>query len=357
MTPAPRTRRRTTVWVAGGVFAVATAVVFWVVAVSSASAGAASVLIGPLDERSLLTLTPLLAFASLCVGLWGIEAPRGMLPLKVIGVVLAGCAGALAAFVSLITVDARVTPVLYAGCDTGYVVVERSFLMGSSGTVYRQDGAFIGTEVGRTSGDNGFQPFSMGGYAVTEEQGTLTVSYAVNRPVPSMGVTGGGPSISLPVLDGRAPHCAPGAGSGPTPAPTTPSAEPEPAPEPVTVTAIDRDLREMIGASFAAASGTVVDASGAPLDASTLPISSAPCTDAPGTRREVQIGFRTGDNTRSLASILAVWDEAGYEKDRAMREDIRYSEDLPVSRVSLTDTSSIDGLLHLTSTSVCIPSS
>lgn len=353
MTPAPRTRRRTAVWIAGGVFAVATAVVFWVVAVSSASAGAASVLIGPLDQRSLLTLSVLLALTSLFVGLWSIEAPRRMLPLKVIGVVLAGCAGALAAFVSLMTVDARVTPVLYAGCDTGYVVVERSFLMGSSGTVYRQDGAFIVTEVGRTSGDNGFQPFSMGGYAVTEEQGTLTVSYSVNRPVPSTGVTGGGPSISLPVLDGRTPHCAPGTGSGPTPTPTSPSAEPDP----VTVKAIDRDLREMIGASFAAASGAVVDASGAPLDASTLPISSAPCTDAPGTRREVQIGFRTGDNARSLESILAVWDEAGYEKDRAMHEDIRYSEYLPVSRVSLKDTSSIDGLIHLASTSVCIPSS
>ena len=122
-----------------------------------------------------------------------------------IGVVLATCAGALAALAAVFTVDANVTPVLHRGCDTGYVVVERSFLMGSSGTVYRQDGAFIVTQVGWSSGDNGHQPFSMGGYAVTEERGMLTVSYAVNRPVASTGVTAGsGTSRSLPAY-GAAP--------------------------------------------------------------------------------------------------------------------------------------------------------
>ncbi|PRB25331.1 hypothetical protein CQ037_14900 [Microbacterium sp. MYb50] len=224
--------------------------------------------------------------------------------------------------------------------------------MGSSGTVYRQDGAFIVTQVAMTSGDNAYQPFSMGGYAVTEEQGTLTIDYAVNRPVASMGVTAGsGTSVSLPVLDSRTPQCGlrPGADPFADPIPTRPSAEPATAP------AVESDMREIIGASFAAASGTVVDASGAPLDASTLSMISTPCTEGAGTRREVQIGFRTDDNTRSVERILAVWDQAGYEKDRAMHEDIRYSETLPIARLGIKDTSSIDGLIHLTSASVCVP--
>lgn len=352
MTPAPRSSRRTVTWVAGGVFAFATAVVFWVVTVSSASSGTASVLIGPLDERSLLTLSVFLAFAALCVGLWSVEAPRWMLPLKVIGIVLASCAGALAALATVLTVDVNVTPVMHSGCDTGYVVVERAFLMGSSGTVYRQDGAFIVTQVAMTSGDDAYQPFSMGGYAVAEERGTLTIDYAVNRPVASMGVTAGsGTSVSLPVLDGRTPQCGlqPGADPFADPIPTRPSAEP------VTVPTVESDMREIIGESFAAASGAVVDASGAPLDASTLSMISTPCTEGPGTRREVQIGFRTDDNARSVERILALWDQAGYEKDRAMHEDIRYSESLPVARLGIRDTSSIDGLIHLTSASVCVP--
>ncbi|AZS48508.1 hypothetical protein [Microbacterium oxydans] len=354
MTPPPPPPRRTITWIAGGVFACATAVVFWVVAVSSASSGAASVLIGPLDELSLLTLSALLAFGSLGVGLWSIEAPRRMLPLKVIGVVLATCAGALAALAAVFTVDANVTPVLHRGCDTGYVVVERSFLMGSSGTVYRQDGAFIVTQVGRSSGDNGHQPFSMGGYAVTEERGMLTVSYAVNRPVASTGVTAGsGTSLSLPVLDDRSPQCGLHTARSADQAPYPPIPSPEP--EKLTAETVDGVMREMIGASFTAAAGVVVDASGAPLDSSSLPLSSTPCTEGPGTQREVQIAFRTDDNSRSLERILAVWDQAGYAKDRAMQEDIRYSESLPVARVGIKDTSSLDGLIHLTSTSVCIP--
>ncbi|MFK3678018.1 hypothetical protein ACI2IP_09805 [Microbacterium sp. NPDC090218] len=353
MTPAPRSRRRTITWIAGGFFAIATAVVVWALAVPSVTSGAASVLIGPFDEPSVLTLSVFVALASLCVGLWSIDSPRRMLPLKIIGVVLAACAGAIAAFLSALIVDVNVTPVLHAGCDTGYVVVERSFLMGSSGTVYRQDGPFTATQVARSSGDDAYQPFSMGGYAVTEAGGTLTIDYAVNRPIDSTGVTGGsGSTISLPVLEDRTPRCGLTAAGVTTPIPTTPSAEPAP----VTVESIEGDMREIVGASLAASSGAVVDASGAPLEASALSLSSVPCAEGPGSRREVQIAFRTDDNARSLERILAVWDQAGYDSDRAMGEDIRYSESLPVARMSVKDTSSIDGLIHLTSTSVCVPS-
>ena len=52
--------------------------------------------------------------------------------------------------------------------------------------------------------------------------------------------------------------------------------------------------------------------------------------------------------------LEAHWDRAGYEKDRAMQEDIRYSEGRPVERMSVRDTSSTDGLVHLTVSSVCL---
>jgi hypothetical protein len=178
----------------------------------------------------------------------------------------------------------------------------------------------------------------------------------VNRPIDSMGVTGGsGSSFSLPVLDDRAPRCGlrSAGDSGPAPGRATPSSEPAP----VTMDSIDDDMREIIGDSLAAASGAVVDASGAPIEASALSMSAAPCAEGPGTRRELQLEFRTDDNTRSIERILAVWDRAGYERDRAMHEDIRFSETLPVARMSIADRSSIDGLIRLTTTSVCVPSS
>lgn len=350
------THRRTVTWIAGGVFAFATAVVVGVLTVSSTTSGAASILIGPFDERSLLTLSVLVALASLCIGLWSIDPPRRMRPLKIAGVVLAAGASAIAVFLAALIVEANVTPVLHGGCDTGYVVIERSFLMGSSGIVYRQDGPLIVTQVARSSGDDGYQPFSMGGYTVTEAEGTLTVDYAVNRPIDSTGVTGGsGSSIVLPVLEDRTPRCGLQAAGdpGPTPGRATPSSEPSP----VTMKSIDDDMREIVEDSLAAASGAVVDASGTPIEASTLSLSAAPCAEGPGTRRELQLEFRTDDNTRSIERILAVWDRAGYERDRAMHEDIRYSETLPVARMSIKDTSSVDGLIHLTSTSICVPSS
>lgn len=352
MTASSRSRRRTVAWAAGGLFALATAVLVWVLVVSSATSGASSVLIGSLDQRSLLSVSVSVVFVSLCVGLWSVDSPRWMLPLKIIGVALSGCAAALAAFVSMMIVDVNVTPLLHDGCDTGYVVVERAFLMGSSGTVYRQDDSFLVTEVARTSGDDAYQPFSMGGYAVTESAGSLVVAYAVNRPLDGASVSPSpGTSFSVPVLRGRTPQCE--GASGPTPN-STPKPDAPPVDDaPATVASIDEALRERLRASLNAASGTVVDAAGTPIDPAAVSISSIPCPDQPGTRREMQIDFRSEDNARSLEQILEVWDQAGYEKDRAIQEDIRFSAIEPVARMSVKDRSSIDGLIHMTLHSVC----
>lgn len=353
--PVPaRSPRRLAAWIAGGLFLAATAAVIGVLGVSTATSGAGTVLIGSLDERSLLSIAVVVALVSLGVGLWSIGAPRWMLPLKIIGVVLAVGAGVIAAFLAVLVVEANVSPVLHEGCDTGYVVVERSFLMGSSGTVYRQDGLIIATAMGRTSGDDGYQPFATGGYAVSEAQGSLTITYAINRPYEGMDTASAAlGSITVPVLAGRTPQCGIDAGGGklPSPGPAAPSSEPDP----VTAASVDHDMRELIDASFAAASGTVVDATGTPIYASALPMPSVPCTDDSGVRREVAIEFRTDDNAKSLAQILAVWDQRGYEKDRAMHEDIRFSENRPVARMSVKDTSSIDGLIRLSASSVCVP--
>lgn len=339
-------------WGAGGLFALATAVLVWVLAVPSVTSGASSVLIGPLDQRSLLSVFVSVSFASLSIGMWSIDSPRWMLPLKIIGGVLSGCAAAAAAFVTMIIIDVDVTPLLDDGCDTGYVVVERAFLMGSSGTVYRQGESFVVTEVARTSGDDAYQPFSMGGYAMTETDGSLVVAYAVDRPLDGASVSpSSGTSFSVPVLASRTPQCegASGRTPNPTPTPDPPSIDDTPA----TVASIDEALRERLSSSFGAASGTVIDATGTPIDPAAVSIASIPCPDQPGTRRELQIAFRTEDNARSLEKILEVWDQAGYEQDRAMQEDIRFSASEPVARMGLKDTSSIDGLIHMTLHSVC----
>lgn len=58
------------------------------------------------------------------------------------------------------------------------------------------------------------------------------------------------------------------------------------------------------------------------------------------------------DNADVLDAVLAAWDDAGYLKDRAMQEDIRYSES-GSARLSARDKSSIDGTLTLTITGRC----
>lgn len=326
-------------------FACATVVAVAVIAVDALSAGAASVLIGPLDDQIILSASMLIASVALVMGLWSVSSPTWMVPFKVLGILGAAVAVLGAGFSTLWSIDVTTTTLIEDGCDTGYVVVERSLLMGSTGTVYRQDGPIIASPMGRTSGNNAHQPFAAGDYTAAKDDGTLIVGY---RPDPA----GSRVTLELPVIVDHRPSC--GYANGSLNAQPDPSDTPEPA-EVLTATEVDETIQQLVDDSFAVTSGTPVDASGATIDASAATPNPAPCTDGSGMRHHVDLTFRTDDNARSVARILGVWDDAGYESDRAMQEDIRYSETAPVARMSIRDTTSVDGLIRMTLTSACMP--
>lgn len=105
-------------------------------------------------------------------------------------------------------------------------------------------------------------------------------------------------------------------------------------------------IRKMADASQIAAVGPVTDTDGVAVSlAETVPKSAA-CNDS-GSEVSVNLDFHTGDNAQSLDRILAAWDKAGYAPDRAMQEDIRYSATLPIASMTIRDSTTIDGLIHL----------
>lgn len=344
---AENTRRTFARW-SGAVFAVAAGVVAIVVGVEEGSSGTASVLVGPVDGATLMTSSMVVALLALTVGICSIGVPRWMLPLSILGGIAGSCATALAGFSLLMASDSTVTPLVHQGCETGYVAVERSFLFLSTGTIYRHDGPFIVTAVGRSSGDDGHKPFASGTYAFTEKDGVWLVRYANDSS--SVG-TGGARPLSLPVLTDSERRC-----SVPDPVGLRDSPDPSPtsAQSPLSMGEVDAAIRDLVPASFAASIGKVVDGSGVPIDSSAVIPITAPCPAGVGTRQELSIAFSTDDNARSLAQILGVWDAAGYDSDRAMQEDIRYSETLPIERMSMRDKSTIDGMLHMTVVSACV---
>jgi hypothetical protein len=133
-------------------------------------------------------------------------------------------------------------------------------------------------------------------------------------------------------------------------APPRPSTPP-PLPPIVVDDARDEMLR-MLQATADAAVAPVMTGDGAPLVIADSLLAASAC-DEGGSRLTAAIDVTTGDNAGSLTAILAAWDTAGYLPDRAMQEDIRYSTTLPVERMSIRDTSTIDGMLHLTVTGTC----
>lgn len=326
-------------------FACATVVAVAVIAVDGLSAGTATVLIGPLDDQILLSASVLIASAALAMGLWSVSSPAWMVPFKILGILGAAVAVLGAGFSTLWSIDVTMTTLTDNGCDTGYVVVERSLLMGSTGTVYRQDGPIIASPMGRTSGNDAHQPFAAGDYAAAVDGEALIVEY---RPDPA----GSRVTLELPVIVDRRPSC--GFANTSLSARPEPSEPTEPT-EVLSATEVDDEIHRLVDDSFAVTSGTPVDASGATIDASAAIPSPVPCADGSGMRHHVDLTFRTDDNARSVARILGVWDDAGYESDRAMQEDIRYSDTAPVARMTIRDTTSIDGLVRMTLTSACMP--
>lgn len=147
-----------------------------------------------------------------------------------------------------------------------------------------------------------------------------------------------------------AARAAEGVGNAPAIAP--PVATPLATPTPFTADDSRAGITEMVNTSFDAAVGPVTDASGSTLSPDSIaPIATA-CGET-GSQLSLSVAFKTQDNARSLAQILHAWDTAGYAPDRAMQEDIRYSESLPIARMSIRDRTTIDGLIHMNLTTRC----
>jgi hypothetical protein len=81
-----------------------------------------------------------------------------------------------------------------------------------------------------------------------------------------------------------------------------------------------------------------------------------PCGES-GAQYSASLAIAVEENEHASERILAAWDEAGYSPDDAMQQHFRYSESLPVERMTLRDRTTIDGLIHLTFQSRCASAS
>ena len=125
-----------------------------------------------------------------------------------------------------------------------------------------------------------------------------------------------------------------------------------PAPDPLTVTQARDEITRMLRATIEASAPPLRTPEDVPVTVHQTPVSAVPCGEA-GARLTVDLAFSTGDNAASLTHILAAWDTAGYLPDRAMQVDLRYSTALPIERMSIRDSTSVDGMIHLTLESAC----
>lgn len=339
----PRVRKRILL-IAGAVLALALVVIVTLFVISAASDREVSVLIGTFGSVRMASLAVILALASLALGLCLVPVTRPWLVLLVPARLAAIVASSVAAFGWVITPSPTVVPLVSAGCETGYVVKETAFLHVASGTVYRTDGILV-TAVGWVSGDDGYTPFDDGAYAVVDDGETLRVWYNVHFDRPGAPVlTDGAPDFTLPKLSDRTFACGISTHAR-TPQPQSPSPT-------APMSDMQSSIREMVGVSLAATVGPVRDDKGDPIDPQAIAPVSSTC-DAGGVRVEIALEFETADNASSLTRILSAWDAAGYARDRAMQEDIRYSESLPIERMAIRDSTSIDGLIHMKITSRC----
>ena len=107
------------------------------------SGGAAQLMLGPLISEQIVGVATILTFtmtaSMLCAG----SAPSGWL----VPVVFARAPSFGALLVALLwgvfTLPATITPLLVEGCESGYIVKERSLLLVSSITVFEKDGLLI----------------------------------------------------------------------------------------------------------------------------------------------------------------------------------------------------------------------
>ncbi|WP_156366451.1 hypothetical protein [Microbacterium sp. No. 7] len=181
--------RRMIALVAGVVLAAAVTALATVLTIAAASDDEVTVLIGSFDSARITGLAVLAALSSLVVGLCAIPVRGPWLLLLVPARLAAMAASFLALLAFWLASSASVVPLVSDGCETGYVVQERSFLLLGTGTVYRTDG-ILATPVQWIGGDDGYRPFQDGAYTLVDDGDELHVSYDADR-------AGFGPSATL----------------------------------------------------------------------------------------------------------------------------------------------------------------
>ena len=175
---APPKRQRALQLAATVTLGAATVAVTGVALVDSVSDGAAQLLLGSLPSRQIVGAATILAFITISYMLCSVSAPSGWLVPVVIARMLSFGAALIAMLWGVLTLPWLVTPLLVDGCESGYVVEERSFLYLSSITVFEKDGLLI-TPVTHTSADDGHQPFAAGDYGAWVADGRLEGWFAL----------------------------------------------------------------------------------------------------------------------------------------------------------------------------------
>ncbi|WEG09681.1 hypothetical protein PU630_03695 [Microbacterium horticulturae] len=113
---------------------------------------------------------------------------------------------------------------------------------------------------------------------------------------------------------------------------------------------IDRMVRESLDAVV-----DPWDAEGHRLAIGDVPVTSSPCHADRyfgDVTQYADLALRTAD-PNAASDILAAWDEAGYDDDRDGQDAVRYSDLLPIKRMTLHDTTATDGFVRLHIESQC----
>ncbi|MFL0566426.1 hypothetical protein ACH0CG_11755 [Microbacterium sp. 179-I 1D1 NHS] len=326
--------RRGTVGIRVAAAVVAVLIVGSMTAVTALTTANTTVLVGTLDSPQIMAVLVLAGAVDAVVVAFSLrgQSIAGRVGVVLTRMILSGAVVVAGAGVFLATLSTTVVSTLVDddGCDTGYVVREETHWLSSSSTLYRMDG-FVGTRAATLSNPDAAMPFHDGEYAVTTQNGTLRVSSASAE---------GGP-VAVPKLTPRAADC------GLT-RPTHQAAPPAPTPAaPITLDRAEAEVTEMYARTRASVAGDHGPAGETP----TAPTRTE--CDSSTARSSVTFTLATPDNAASVARILATWDAAGYERDRAIQLDIRFDPETTVS-LRLADRSTIDGLIHATIATACL---
>lgn len=334
-------RRRTAV-VASLAYLVFAGVILVIMPISVDSAGGREVVVGPWTGGVLVAACLMASTVTLSVIVFAVPA-RGwwwvlLGPLRAI----VAAAAVVAAFGFTLT-DESVTPIVANGCETGYVVTERSFLFLAAGEVRRVEGV-IGTSVGSTSVDDGHKPFQEQSYIAVTSGDTLRIWNTFDNAWERLS-TSTEPAFVLPrLVDETGCGLAGGVVAARPSASPSPVATVDEGPAPAPVSDSRDEIARMAQLTIEAAGTPMSDAEGVPVTAPAA--SDLPCDGT--TSHDMTV--RTDDNTSSYAAILDAWSAEGYSRDRAMQEDLRYNG---VVRLSARDRSSLDGLMHFSLTADC----